>query len=81
MINRKTRTVKTTTAYIVSFTCDCCQKVFTDEMDTQEFLHIDEHGGYNSAIGDQTHYECDICSACVKKLLGEYLRITGEQNG
>jgi len=63
----------------VSITCDCCKKEYTDVVDTQEFIHIEDIGGYNSAIGDCVHYECDLCSECITRLLGKYLRtnITG----
>ena len=61
--------------YLVSIQCDCCKKDFIDELEIQEFLRINEIGGYSSAIGDEVHYQCDLCSACVKRLLGKYLRI------
>ncbi len=73
MINRKTEMAEF--SRVVSVTCDCCKKEFTDILDTQEFLHIDDIGGYCSAIGDEDHYVCDLCSCCVKQLLGKYLRI------
>lgn len=59
---------------VVGLQCDCCKKDYTDEMDTQEFVCIDDTGGFNSVIGDGVHYRCDLCSACVKMLLGKYLR-------
>ena len=73
MLNTETKTENV--KYIVSMTCDCCKKDFFDVLDTQEFLHIDAIGGYNSVIGDETHYQCDLCSHCLKQLLGKYLRI------
>ena len=72
MLNTKIRT--TETLRIISITCDCCKKEFSGIWDTQEFLCIDDIGGFYSAIGDGTRYQCDLCSACVKKLLGKYLR-------
>lgn len=72
MINTGTRLVVST--YAKSISCDCCHKEYSDVMDTQEFLFIDSVGGYNSAIGDEVHYKCDLCSACIKRLLGKYLR-------
>ena len=72
MINYTTET--TTVKIVKSLMCDCCRKTFSDVMDTQEFTHIDAIGGYNSAIGDGARYKCDLCSSCVKYLLGQYLR-------
>lgn len=62
---------QTDTNYVKSITCDCCRREYSD---SQEFLHIDDVGGYNSAIGDDVHYQCDLCSFCVKNILGKYLR-------
>ena len=73
---KNTQTYQKNHQRIVSVTCNCCKKVYTDSMDWQEFIYIDDHGGFNSAIGDGVHYQCDLCSNCVKKLLGEYLQIT-----
>lgn len=77
---RKTETTKKPCGCIVgihtvSIQCDCCKKDYADEMDIQEFIHIEDTGGYNSAIGDCVIFECDLCSECVNRLLGKYLRI------
>ena len=72
MIHHRAKTAKV--GYIV-ISCDCCKKEYSDVLDTQEFLRIDEVGGFNSVMGDEVHYRCDLCSSCVKKLLGEYLQI------
>lgn len=58
---------------IIALTCDVCSVTYDNELDLQEFLCLDEVGGYNSAIGDGTHFTCDICSQCMKKLLGQYM--------
>jgi len=60
--------------YVTSIICDCCKKEYADGMDIQEFIHIQDTGGYNSAIGDCVEYECDLCSECVNRLLGKYLQ-------
>ena len=75
MINTKTETTTYDKVFVVSISCDCCRKEYTDDMDKQEFIHIKDTGGYNSAIGDCVEYECDLCSECVNRLLGKYLRI------
>ena len=72
MIKCKTKAVEA--KYVVSISCDCCRKEYFDDIDRQEFLHIDDVGGYNSVIGDDVHYQCDLCSSCVSRLLGKYLR-------
>jgi len=71
MINYNTETID---AKIKSITCDCCRKTFSDVLDKQEFTHVNDIGGYNSAIGDGVCYQCDLCSNCVNDLLGKYLR-------
>lgn len=73
MINTETKQV--VSVYVTSVSCDCCKKQYFNIMDRQEFLHIDVIGGYNSAIGDEAHYRCDLCTDCIKRLLGKYLRI------
>lgn len=60
--------------YVNAIICDCCGKEFTDIMDTQEFVCIDKHGGYKSAIGDDIHYQLDLCTQCFAALLGGYVR-------
>ena len=75
MKNYKTETKTVDAEYMVSVTCDCCKNEFSDVLDIQEFHLIDETGGYNSAVGDEVRYQCDLCSGCVKKLLGKYLRL------
>ena len=74
----KTTTEQISTYIITSIQCDCCKKDYEDNMDWQEFVRINDVGGYNSAIGDCVHYECDLCSECVNRLLGKYLRIIEE---
>jgi len=70
----KTKINHVQTQVVESVICDCCHKEYTDVMDIQEFLHIDEVGGYYSMIGDDVHYQCDLCSECTKNLLGKYIR-------
>ena len=73
-----TKTVAQNVIHVVSVTCDCCGKGYFDMMDIQEFLRIDEVGGYNSTIGDCVRYRLDMCGVCIKKILGKYLRIDEE---
>lgn len=59
--------------------CDCCHKKFypgpENLFEIQEFVHIRETGGYGSIFGDGAEIKGDFCQHCVKKLLGQYLRI------
>jgi len=64
--------------------CDCCGEEFDAEMDCMainEFLHIDFIAGYDTAFEDGDKVVGDFCSACVKKLLGKYLRIYDSEKG
>lgn len=69
---------------IVSITCDVCHTIYSLDQcnlnydvrfETQEFLHYENTGGYNSIFGDGAQISIDICQHCVKKLLGQYLQI------
>ena len=75
-----------TTHIAVSKECDVCHKVYHDVTVTetenpnelwefQEFHHLRFRGGFGSVFGDESLVECDICQHCLKKLLGQYLRI------
>jgi hypothetical protein len=57
--------------------CDCCHKKvgYNDALEWQEFHHIDIIGGYGSIFGDESEIQCDLCQHCMKKLLGDYLRV------
>lgn len=59
--------------------CDCCHHRFDmskleDQMEIQEFVHIDFVGGFGSVFGDCVRVKGDFCQWCVRKLLGEFLR-------
>lgn len=62
----------------IKITCDVCKKKFDvekDSFDIQEFLFVNFTAGYGSVFGDGSQVKADICQECVKKLLGEYVRI------
>lgn len=68
---------------VASITCDVCKVVHSIKVDgfafeTQEFLHINLRGGYGSVFGDESTIKCDICQHCLKRLLGEYIRVDEE---
>ena len=61
-----------------SLQCDCCgHRTPTSEDDElQEYLRIDFQAGYGSRVfPDEARVRGDFCQDCVKKLLGEYLRV------
>lgn len=51
--------------------CDICGCKYDNEMDLQEFHHIDFTGGYSSVFGDMTRIKCDICQDCLKNMIGD----------
>jgi len=73
---KKTKCVVETLGKLI---CDVCKKEYNPEKDileTQEFNHINFQGGYDSVFGDGSTVELDICQHCLKKLLGEYIRLS-----
>ena len=69
------RTYRRTLAYV----CDVCKTTYDDELEMQEFQHINFIGGYNSVFGDEERVVCDICQHCLKKMIGEYYRTDDEE--
>lgn len=45
-------------------TCNKCKSEFDDEMDIQEFVQINDIGGFCSAWGDGTPFSVKLCSQC-----------------
>ena len=73
MINYKE--VQKTEQKIASVKCDICGKVYdADDLEIQEFHHIDFCGGYGSVFGDGTQVNCDICQHCLHKMIGDCCR-------
>jgi len=83
---RNYRTYMDPRTVLDTITCDVCKKEFRtrhhnndvtpdEDMEVQEFHSIDFVGGYGSIFGDEVTVNCDICQHCLKKILGEYLRI------
>jgi Fe2+ or Zn2+ uptake regulation protein len=59
--------------------CDRCGKTVSidDEYEeAQEFLELEERGGYGSVFGDGVLIQLDLCQHCQKELFGEYVRLT-----
>ena len=68
----------------VAYTCDKCGKTyeidgtFVDQMEAQEFLHINFTGGYGSVFGDMNNVQADICQRCLKPLIASFARTRSE---
>lgn len=60
---------------LCAITCDVCKSRYDDPIEYQQFVGLDKTAGYGSIFGDGATIRCDICQDCLKKLLGEYLRI------
>jgi len=56
--------------------CDCCLKIYDDEMELQEFFVHEDIGGYSSVFGDMSEIELHLCQYCVKDLLGHIVRVS-----
>lgn len=54
--------------------CDVCHEIYEEEWELQEFLHINDIGGYTSVFGDGTEYNCDVCQYCLRALFEKYMR-------
>jgi len=54
---------------IESIQCDKCKKVYSDEMELQEFNHIELIGGYSSVFGDGSKINIDICQHCLYDMI------------
>lgn len=67
------------TKVVKSIICDCCKKEYDEEWHIGEFLCYNDRAGYDSAFPDGCQLELDLCSKCVKKLLGKYIRIDGKK--
>jgi hypothetical protein len=79
MISYKTEQVEQRLAETI--TCDVCKTTYDyekDIMEIQEFHHIRFRGGYGSVFGDGAPMEADICQHCLKKSLGDCLRVGDE---
>jgi hypothetical protein len=66
---------------VVSYTCDCCKKILpvNDWIEMQEMLHWRMTGGFGSVFGDCAKISLDLCQACTKKLLGEFIQVSYDE--
>jgi hypothetical protein len=55
--------------------CDICKQ--EDNISgSKDFVNINYTAGYESCFGDGNKVELQICDECLKKYLGEYIRVT-----
>ena len=70
--------VKTTVVKPISITCDKCGKIYEvegNELEIQEFLHINFTGGYMSVFGDMNTVQADICQHCLRTMIESFMRV------
>ena len=79
MINYETEMVEVESRTIKSVICDECGQEFTDILDIQEFHFIQFIGGYNSAFGDGSSVECQICQDCLYDMIKDIYSIIEEE--
>lgn len=63
----------------IGFECDCCNKIYynkTSDFEYYEKFSLNQDCGYASIFGDGNIIECDLCQMCLKKLLGNFIRIS-----
>ena len=74
---KKFEEVETTVKMLDAITCDCCKIEYLekDVFEMEEFLSVSRINAYGSIFGDGSILELDLCQHCIKKVLGEYLRI------
>jgi hypothetical protein len=57
--------------------CDRCGSTAdVEDMEAQEYLHVNFTGGYSSVFGDGSEVRLDLCQNCVRDTLGGLLRVT-----
>jgi predicted secreted protein len=57
----------------VSVTCDVCGKTYSiEDLEAEEFHHVNFVGGFTSVFGDEVEVTCDICQHCLLELIGKY---------
>lgn len=61
---------------ISGYICDRCgREAEVGDMEAEEFISIEQVGGYRSIFGDGNQISTDICQHCLKDILGEWLRV------
>ena len=77
MIKYETKVITEEQEVPVSLICDRCKKEISieDDMELQEWHHIDFVGGYYSVFGDGVIVQANICQDCLLELIGNFCRL------
>lgn len=78
MIKYETKVITEEQEVPVSLICDRCKKEISieDDMELQEWHHIDFVGGYSSVFGDGVIVQANICQDCLLELIGNFCRMS-----
>ncbi len=71
---------------MTAFECDVCRRRYDpttkntydglqDSIEVNEVHAISFEAGYGSVFGDGNTVECEVCQHCLKRLLGDYMRV------
>jgi len=76
---KRYRTEEQRVEILDAIVCDRCKvevSVDDEELQAQEFLHIEEVYGYGSRyFGDMTEMKIDLCEKCTFELVGKFCRV------
>jgi len=78
MIKYEIKTVTEKKKIPLFIVCDRCKKEVSveDDMELQEWHHIDFMGGYSSVFGDGVVVQANICQSCLLDLIGGFCRMS-----
>lgn len=77
----KTEQIVVSTTVETFIVCDSCgRESEIGSMEASEYLKIDFEGGFSSVFGDGNKVSSDLCQFCVKKYLGNFLKIKNQKD-
>jgi hypothetical protein len=73
----KTAKKRIATVVVTHLVCDGCglEALVDEGFEAQEFLRYRNTAGFASIFGDMNQIEIDLCQHCVKKRLGDIIRV------
>lgn len=79
---RETKEVTQTVEWTSAIICNKCGRTCkipeeSGDLELQEFLSVEWHGGYGSIFGDELHCSLDLCQHCVMETVGKYVMVMG----
>jgi hypothetical protein len=67
-------------SFVKQIRCDRCERLSElGETEFEEFVSVDHKAGCASVFGDGNQVQIDLCQHCVKELLGQWLRVAGDE--